>query len=252
MISKARTRAARLLLRAGLILLLCVIAGWLVYAVGAHSVIQAFYASQSVPLIDSIMPGRTSTLLEDYLWAADRFALSMTQAAVVVCIVLAFLSLLIRNPRRVAVACLVLVIISFSLFSFLELFPSWAISLRLDKNTYYRNRLYRVPDNTLGFRGKPFLNLKVEDYTELWTAAASYDLDVPEVTVEWRTGPTGFRSETDWGPADIVLIGDSFIEYGATEADVFGKRLERYLSGVKVTSFGMSGYGPAQYLGVLK
>src|SRR5262249_19688141 len=61
----------------------------------------------------------------------------------------------------------------------------------------------------------------------------------------------GFRNNSTKGFADVVAIGDSYIAFALNEADTFGKRLEK-LSGLTVVNLGVGGYGPFQYLEVLK
>ena len=71
-------------------------------------------------------------------------------------------------------------------------------------------------------------------------------------TIEWVTNKDGFRGESEEQVSDVVLLGDSFIEYGDSEAQTFGKILEQQLDGRTVTNFGISGYAPFHYLEVLQ
>jgi hypothetical protein len=66
------------------------------------------------------------------------------------------------------------------------------------------------------------------------------------------TDEDGFRNSHVSTSADILIIGDSYAEYGDNEDDTFGKRLEKKLPGLTVANLGKSGYGPFQYLEVLK
>jgi hypothetical protein len=62
----------------------------------------------------------------------------------------------------------------------------------------------------------------------------------------------GFRNERAADSADIVVLGDSYIECGSTQADTFVGRLEAKVPHLRVRNLGKSGYGPPQYLHVLK
>jgi hypothetical protein len=80
----------------------------------------------------------------------------------------------------------------------------------------------------------------------------SYGVDVRPRTLEWITDENGFRNSQSRASSDIVIIGDSFIEYGDNEEDTFGKRLEQSLNGLTVINLGKAGYNPFQYLEVFK
>ena len=57
----------------------------------------------------------------------------------------------------------------------------------------------------------------------------------------------GYRNPTTEGPFDIVFLGDSHTYgYGVAAADTMPRQVER-LTGLKTYSFGMGGFGPAQY-----
>jgi len=233
--------------------MLCFLFGaQLLYALAGHTLIHAAHRSTSVPLIDSLMAGRATTPVQLYLWSADDLMFGIiTNGALATTFGLALLSFLISNPRGVAAAGVIGLVFSFGVFCLLEVFPSWTMTIGLDKNPYHRNRLLRISDETLGFRGKPFLHLTIANYRS-HAYEVTHGLNAPTTSVDWKTGKNGFRGETSSEQSEIVVVGDSFIEYGTSEADMFGHRLQTRLTGIKVANFGMSGYGPAQYLEVFR
>ena len=69
---------------------------------------------------------------------------------------------------------------------------------------------------------------------------------------ECRYDADGFRNDEDYEQADVVLLGDSFIEgYNVTQDEIVSAHLRRIL-GQKVANLAMCGYGPQQELTVLK
>src|SRR5207244_1924144 len=61
----------------------------------------------------------------------------------------------------------------------------------------------------------------------------------------------GYRNMHGAEPVDVIVIGDSFMDAGADDTDTFAARLEK-TSGLKVANYGVSSYGPFQYVEVLK
>jgi len=67
-----------------------------------------------------------------------------------------------------------------------------------------------------------------------------------------RLDGRGFRNPTDLPSADVVVVGDSFIEgLQVAEPELVSARLGRLL-GASVANLGRTGYGPQQELGVLR
>jgi hypothetical protein len=74
---------------------------------------------------------------------------------------------------------------------------------------------------------------------------ATYEYDV-------RYDRHGFRNRKDLDAAEIVMIGDSFIEAGrVTDQELLNAKLEQAL-GMTVANLGQNNYGPQQELVVLK
>jgi lysophospholipase L1-like esterase len=63
----------------------------------------------------------------------------------------------------------------------------------------------------------------------------------------------GFRNRTDFTQADVVLLGDSFIEgYNVTQSDICSEQLARRLTGQTVCNLALCGFGPQQELIALR
>lgn len=71
--------------------------------------------------------------------------------------------------------------------------------------------------------------------------------------VRYRYDRNGFRNAADVHRADVVVIGDSFIEgWGVTADELVTSRLAADLEGARVVNLGQSWYGPQQELEVLR
>src|SRR5262249_26014037 len=69
---------------------------------------------------------------------------------------------------------------------------------------------------------------------------------------EYRYDRHGFRNESDLAAADVILIGDSFVEgWNVSAAELLTERLAEQ-SGRTVANLGQSWYGPQQELEVLR
>lgn len=209
------------------------------------------YNSESIEIVNQVMAGRRVTPLGDYLVGADRLVLSITVGLLSTSLSVLLLVALIKKPAEMALLCSSSLFLSFFLFCLFEMFPSLIVPLRLPTIDYYGNRVFRIPDETLGYRNTPLLKLRVFNVeTQLYSPL--YDIETEPKTLDWAINSEGFRDGSEGEFSDIVVIGDSFIEDGWTDSDTFGKRLEKHLPGRKVRSFGVAGYGPIQYLEVLK
>ena len=140
---------------------------------------------------------------------------------------------------------------SFLLFCTFEWFPSLITVCHLDNIGYYSYKANYVADEQLIYKQKPLIKTKAYQFRGDHYSPA-FGIDVLPVDTDWEYDGDGFRnSGKDSILADVVVIGDSYIEYGNDESDTFGKRLGRHL-GRPVRNLGIAGYGPFQYLEVLK
>lgn len=173
-----------------------------------------------------------------------------TAAAVMSAVITAVLLFRMNLYREVLLSACSLFLCSCLIFGLVELFPSLARSLHLTSIHYYALRERYITDDKLVFRIRPFYKNKSVGYKgDLYSS--TYGIDAPEIPYEATFDEHGFRNVTTDREADVVVLGDSFIEVGETDADMFSVRLE-HLSGLRTTNLGFSWYGPFQYLEVLK
>ena len=107
-----------------------------------------------------------------------------------------------------------------------------------------------VPDPDLGFRHAPNVRWSGRPRSDVevaWGLPASRS-DRITVTYDGR----GYRNATALDRADIVLIGDSYVEGGYVSDDQVVSRFLQDRLGRPVANLGVAGYGTAQELVVLK
>ena len=134
----------------------------------------------------------------------------------------------------------------------LENYPALVRVIHLDKVLgYYAYKAYYLPDPDLVFREKPFNRRIIDNFTGAGYSPR-YGIEVQPYRIEWIMDKDGFRNGRAAISADVVVLGDSYIEYGATEADTFTGRLEAKLPHLSVRNLGKSGYSVGQYVHVLE
>jgi PAS domain S-box-containing protein len=221
---------------------------WLVYALFGRLLIRAIHAS-NFAIADGFMAGRASTPLEAYYWHADQLLWSGT-IRIIAALLIGWM--IIRNIRGALLAGFSALACSFVLFYALEKAPSLIKTFHLDLfSSYFAYRANYIDDGQLIFREKP-LNYGLTTGFKGAAYSPVYGIDVPPMTIEWKTDEDGFRNQEKIDSADIVVLGDSYMEYGKTQSDTFPMRLQAKVSGLTVTNLAKSGYGPFQYLEVLK
>ncbi len=222
--------------------------GWILYVVWGHDLIETVYKGGDNPLLRGFMAGRSVTHLEDYYYAADMKMLNITGWSLLVGFILAAL---VNSPAGTLISTVSFLITSFIIFTFFEFFPSLIGPFHLDIFPYFAHRSTYLGDPVLAYTEKPH-NPQVTHVFRGHAYSPVYGIDVAPATMEWRTDGEGFRNDRTLASADVVVMGDSFIEYGLTAADTFGKRLEAKVAGLKVANLGKSGDNPFQYLEVFK
>ena len=140
---------------------------------------------------------------------------------------------------------------SLMMFAGLEVFPSLIEYMPFRSAHYYDQRIRYVPDDELIYKYRPSLKIETPSFKgEQYHPA--YGVDIEPVSYRAVYDDQGFRngatSSTAW---DVVVLGDSFIEFGLDEDDTFARRLE-VLSGMKIRNLGIGGHGPFQYMKVLE
>ncbi len=217
----------------------------LLYGGFGHPLIQAAYDGRSWRWLNQIIEGRGTVPLEHYLGYADQLVLTAGSFLFGL-----FLMLQLRLVAKALSTLATFFVISFTLFLGLEISPGLAQSLRLQNIPYYSFRARNIPDSKLVYRNRPFYHVKLTDYRgELYSPI--YGVEAPAFTYEERMDSDGFRNPRSEKLADVVVLGDSLIEFGVDEDDPFVRRLARN-SGLRTKSLGLGNYGPFQYLEVLK
>ena len=156
---------------------------------------------------------------------------------------------------EVALRCIIpflsLAVLSFVLFTVLELFPSLIKYLPLGHADYYAQKARFVPDEELVFRNRPFSRFEIRSFKGN-QYRAFYGLDVKPIPYRAEYDEHGFRNgpmpQSGW---DVVVLGDSNVEFGQDEFDTFTARLA-ILSGLSIRNLGTGSYSPFHYLNVLK
>jgi hypothetical protein len=181
------------------------------------------------------MAGRASTPLEAYYRRADEVLAHGT-----LWLIAAYIAiwLLRRNAGGLLLFAFSSFLTSVLLFCLLEMFPSLISVTHLDNILgYYAYKAHYIPDPELVFKEKPFNRRIINDFTGA-QYSPRYGVEVQPYTIEWIMDKDGFRNQRAADSADIVVLGDSYIEYGSTEADTFVGRLKAKLPGVTVRNLG--------------
>jgi len=233
-------------------LLVAIIIGLIGYVFWGHRVIEFLSRGDLIWLSDRIMAGRKVTSLGEYFRKADELVLSWALWASWVLAFSLLLTAIIRKPIESLLVTTSLALSSLVLFSLFELFPAAIRVFHLDAiSLYYGYKASYIYDEELVYREKPFTHVVSHDFRGSHYSPL-YSVDVQPVTTDYRLDENGFRNGVGKQAADMVVIGDSYVVFGDNEADTFPTRLEKKLPGLSVINLGTSGYGPNQYLHVLK
>jgi PAS domain S-box-containing protein len=214
------------------------------YILFGHGLIKAIYDSD---LSIRIMGGKVGTPLQAYFAAMDKGVLALGLGFMVAAVGL----LLVTDPLGLLLSGTSFLIGSVVIFLLLDLFPALVKPLHFDMIPIFNYRLTYVPDPVLGFRERAFNQAQITNFRGFGYSPL-YGIDVPPRTLLWQTDDEGFRNQPYTSFADVAVIGSSYIEYGNDLADTYPKKLEEKLGRLKVINLGKAGYGPFQYLEVLK
>jgi hypothetical protein len=108
---------------------------------------------------------------------------------------------------------------------------------------------YNVVDPELLYVHRPYLRLSGSQPGDI---AAALCLEGPRYAYDVEYDRNGFRNEADLTAANIVVIGDSFIEAPTMPSAQLMSTVLAHLTGRTVANLGLSAYGPQQELAVLK
>lgn len=228
---------------------LLLIAGWCLHLTLGYRLVDAVYHAPESSLADFLMPGRAATPLESYYRQADFVAIRLT---VLIAAALTASALLLYNFRGALLLAFSCFASSFALFLLVETFPGLISLFRLDSVLgYYAYKTNYLADAELGYRERPFNRRLIRDFTGTGFSSR-YRVEVQPYTIEWIMDRDGFRNRPDGRSADVVVLGDSYVEYGSTADDTWVGRMERKLSPLRVRNLGKSGYTVAQYVEAMK
>jgi PAS domain S-box-containing protein len=217
------------------------------YVLFGHAMIKAMYDSD-ITMVNRIMAGKATTPLEQYFFGIDQFVL---RAAVYFSAVAVGL-LLFTNPLGLVISTTSFFLASLGMFLLLDVFPEFVKPLHFDAIPYYSYRLTYMPDPVLGFRARPFVVTKFDNYRG-GEYSPLFGINVPPQSGVWQTDDEGFRNPAPTlSSAEIAVVGSSFVEWGNDGEDTYPSKLEQKLGGQKVVNLGKAGYGPLQYIEVLK
>jgi hypothetical protein len=226
---------------------LCTIAV-LIYGFFGHDFVKAVYDGKVLDVDKWLMRSKAITPLENYYDAADGLVL---QWLLLPTILVPFAIICLGKPLGVLLASCSMLLFSFFLFSAVEFFPSLVKVLHLDILPFYSFRESWVADDILAYRGKPFAHNRTDNFRgDLYSPL--YEIDVPAISAEEALDENGFKNSVAVEFPDIVVLGDSYMEDGMDEGDTFPRRLNKNLPGITVVNLAKAGYGPNQYVEVLK
>ena len=142
-----------------------------------------------------------------------------------------------------------LLLCTLAIFTLFEWFPSIPAKLHLQNIHYYALKERYLPDDRLVFTRKPFYRYEgyfVGDHYGLFS-----DKNAPRIPYRARFDENGFRNAPHAPAPDVILLGDSFLEFGLNETDTLAGRLAAK-TGLSTANYGMEWYGPAQYVTAFK
>jgi SGNH hydrolase-like domain, acetyltransferase AlgX len=135
-------------------------------------------------------------------------------------------------------------------FAVLERFPDLARRTGLWRLRYYAIRSWYVPDPDLVLRYRA-AGIARDSVSRGDQYSPLYGVPTPAIRSRRSVGADGFRLPTSAPPFEAVVIGDSFVEAGESDADTLPARLAA-LTGRSVLGLGMGFYGPPQYLALFE
>ena len=161
------------------------------------------------------------------------------------------LAIVWRTIKTILFSFYLLFITTFLLFSLLEFFPDLVKAVSLQNIRYYAQASEYVADPTLVF--VPRHANKVVDAIEFRGDGYSpgFGIEVSPISYHASYTNNGFRANSSQPPFDLVVVGDSYIEFGESDDSTLSELL-KHESGLSTLNLGRGWYGPPQYLEVFK
>ena len=160
-------------------------------------------------------------------------------------------AILWRTTKTILFLFYLLFITTFLLFSLLESFPDLGKAVSFQNIRYYAQAAEYAADPTLVF--VPRHPNKVVDAIEFRGDGYSpgFGIEVSPIRYHASYTNSGFRVNSSQPPFDIVVIGDSYIEFGESDDSTLSELLKQE-SGLSTLNLGRGWYGPPQYLELFK
>lgn len=155
---------------------------------------------------------------------------------------------ILKFLRILGLYLMIFVILTVGLFISFQIWPHLPHRLGLGMWRYYAAQdLILDPD--LVFRPKPNSHYEATFFGDHYCPFSPNP--TRPLFYEANYDAEGFRNQGKPAQNEIVIIGDSLIQYGLNEEDTLAARVEK-ISGLSTASYGMEWCGPPQYLAILK
>lgn len=156
-----------------------------------------------------------------------------------------------RTIRPILFSIYLLFMATFALFSLFEFFPNLLKTINLQSIRYYAQAAEYVADPALVFvprHGKRVVNA-IEFRGDVYSP--SFGVEVAPIAYSASYTDEGFRTNSSAPPFDVVVIGDSYVEFGESDDSTLSELLKQE-SGFSTLNLGRAWYGPPQYFEIFK
>jgi hypothetical protein len=156
-----------------------------------------------------------------------------------------------RTIKLILFSLYLLFVTTFVLFALFEFFPDLLKAINLQSIRYYAQAAEYVSDPTLVFvprEGKRIVNA-MEFRGDVYSPV--FGVEVAPIAYRATYTDNGFRTNSSTPPLDVVVLGDSYIEFGESDESTLSELLKQQ-SGLSTLNLGRAWYGPPQYLEIFK
>lgn len=156
-----------------------------------------------------------------------------------------------RTIRPLLFSIYLLFMTTFALFSLFEFFPDLLKTINLQSIRYYAQAAEYIADPALVFvprHGKRVVNA-IEFRGDVYSPG--FGVEVEPIGYGASYTDQGFRVNSSAPPFDVVVIGDSYVEFGESDDSTLSELLKQE-SGLSTLNLGRAWYGPPQYLEIFK
>jgi len=156
-----------------------------------------------------------------------------------------------QTVKPVLLSLYLLLVTTFFLFCLFEFFPYLLKPINLQGIRYYAQLAEYLADPTLVF--VPRQTNKVVNAVDFRGDAYSPGFGVEVSPIDYHASytDTGFRTNSSTPPFEVLVIGDSYVEFGESDDSTLSELLKQE-SALSTLNLGRAWYGPPQYLEVFK